>query len=124
MQMGEGPLTPFCPTLTPDWMGLPATPRRPAPAERLDLESAPPGRANGPGRRWPGPFTSCGWETCLRLGNLLAGQGRHARLDRGLEREVAGGHVPVAERPERRLFPLAPLLRERAPGAEPAPGRR
>src|ERR1700684_4283742 len=118
MQMGEGSLTALSPTLTPGWTGPPATPRR---AGTTAAASRPrPGHANGPGPRWPGPFTHWRWESCLPLGNLLARQRRQAGLDRGLEREVAGGHVPVAERPERRLFPLAPLLRERAPGAEPA----
>jgi hypothetical protein len=55
MQMGEGSLTPLSPTLTPGWTGLPATPRR-AGTTASTFEAAAR-HANGPGHRWPGPFT-------------------------------------------------------------------
>src|SRR5215831_14429782 len=54
---------------------------------------------------------------------LLPGPGQARR--RGLEREVAGGQVLRGLRcaGQLRVLLLAPRLRDRAPGAEPAPAR-
>src|SRR5215471_21768102 len=59
--------------------------------------------------------------SCLVHGAHRAGPGWR----RGLEREVAGGQVLRGLRcaGQLRVLLLAPRLRDRAPGAEPAPGR-
>src|SRR5215470_14544920 len=59
--------------------------------------------------------------SCLVHGARQVGPGGR----RGLEREVAGGQVLRGLRcaGQFRVLLLAPWLRDRAPGAEPAPGR-
>src|ERR1700677_1958721 len=61
-------------------------------------------------------------------GRRASGRGHGGRAQvrtvRGLQREVAGGHVPRAERAKQGLLRGADLLRVWAPGAEPAPRRR
>src|SRR5580698_1438291 len=58
-----------------------------------------------------------------RLASARADNVARLLLRRSLQREVTGGLMPRAKRPQPRFFRLALLLRERAPGAEPAPGR-
>src|SRR5579859_7503182 len=66
----------------------------------------------GPGPAW-----------CL-VSDAGHGGRTHGRAVRGLQREVAGGHVTRAERAELGLFGGTDLLRVLAPGPEPAPRRR
>src|ERR1700677_2565352 len=109
MQIGVGRVTrPPHPTITPGRMGQPTT----------------PDSANGPGRLRQSPSLVFRWAT-FPLGDLSARYLRLGRLDRRLQREVAGGHPGAdAVRLELWLLGRADLLGDRAAGAEPAAGRR
>src|SRR5260370_14637232 len=76
-------------------------------------------RAGGARGRW-----RPGRELARRAADGGHGRSVRVRAVRTLQREMAGGHVTRAERAELWLFGGPALLRERAPGAEPAPAGR
>src|SRR5271169_3182696 len=88
------------------------------PMNGVSTSSAPGARESrgylhrGPGRTGPDPA----W--CRTSGRGHGGRA-HGLTVRGLQREVAGGHVTRAERAELGLLRGTDLLRELAPGTEP-----